>query len=453
MTPPPDQINASLRSELIEAGVKYVMPAYVDIHGVTKTKIVPISHFDQMAAGSELFTGAALDGVPQDVSDEEVAAHPDLNSAAILPWNSEIAWFASDLYVHGQVYPACSRGIFKRVLADAAALGFRFNFGIETEFFLLREGADGRPVPVSDADVLDKPCYDLKSLIDNMDFLDGLVTAMNNMGWDVYSFDHEDGNGQFEIDFAYADGLTMADRFTFFRLLVREMAHQHGYFASFMPKPFPDRTGNGAHFNMSLADLDSGRNLFAADDDPRGCGLSELGYQFIAGILRHAPALTAVMAPTVNSYKRLVRRGNMSGFTWAPIFACYGDNNRTNMLRIPLGGGRVECRAADIACNPYLGGALILAAGLEGIRDGLDPGAPHRENMYTYSDAEIASMGIDYLPDSLDTAIDAFAADPLARQVFGDLMFNAFVQFKREEWESYHNHVSDWETQRYLRFF
>jgi glutamine synthetase len=269
----------------------------------------------------------------------------------------------------------------------------------------------------------------------------------------VYSFDHEDANGQFETDFAYTHALQMADRFTFFRLMVNEIVKPHGAFASFMPKPFRNRTGSGAHYNMSLADIHTGINLFETAQDPRGCGLSLLGYQFIAGILKHAPAICAVIAPTVNSYKRLIAQGSMSGFTWAPVFVCYGNNNRTNMLRIPLAGGRVECRAADMSCNLYLGAALMFAAGLEGIREQLDPGAPHAENMYLHTQAELDAMQVRYLPRTLGEAIDAFAADPLSKAVFGEAMFNAYVSYKRNEWLDYHQHVSDWELKRYLKFF
>jgi glutamine synthetase len=236
-------------------------------------------------------------------------------------------------------------------------------------------------------------------------------------------------------------------------MMVKELAKRRGYFATFMPKPFDNRTGSGAHYNMSLADIKTGKNLFEDSSDPRGCGISKLGYQFIAGILKHARAICAVIAPTVNSYKRLVRRGNASGFTWAPVYVCYGNNNRTNMLRIPMGGGRVECRAADIACNPYLGGAMILAAGLQGIREGLDPGEPHTENMYNYSDAELAAMGIQYLPRNLEEAVDAFEADEFSREVLGESMFKAFADYKRKEWTDYHNHIADWEKARYLKFF
>ncbi|UBF26833.1 type III glutamate--ammonia ligase [Kovacikia minuta CCNUW1] len=442
----------TLKNTLESKGVKYALASFADIHGMCKAKSVPLSHLGQMMAGSELFTGAALDGVPQDVSDEEVATHPDPDSVTILPWNSEFAWFASDLYLKGEPFEACCRGILKRSLAAAAEMGFSFNLGIETEFFILKE-EEGKPVPVSDRDTLAKPCYDLQGLLDNYTWVTEIVEAMNSLGWDVYSFDHEDGNGQFETDFAYCDALKMADRFTFFRLMVKEIARKHGFFATFMPKPFVNRTGSGAHYNMSLADLKTGDNLFYDPNDARGCKLSKLGYQFIAGILRHAPAICAVIAPTVNSYKRLIARGSMSGFTWAPIYVCYGNNNRTNMLRIPLAGGRVECRAADISTNPYLGAAMILAAGLEGIREQLDPGEPHTENMYNYSLEQLAEMGIQFLPRNLGEAIAAFASDPLSEKVMGSLMAKTFTEFKSQEWQEYHNHVSDWEIQRYLKFF
>ncbi|CAN5283463.1 type III glutamate--ammonia ligase [soil metagenome] len=436
---------------LSAAGVKYAAISFVDMHGKPKAKMVPLSHLSQAAAGSEMFTGAALDGVPQDVNDDEVAPHPDLSAGIITPFNREVAWFPGDLWIGDSPFEACSRQILKRVTADAASLGYTFNFGIETEFFLL-DDTSGTPEPASRDDTLNKPCYDLRGMLHNYAVVDEIVSAMNELGWDVYSFDHEDGNGQFETDFTYTDAVSMSDRFVFFRMMVGEIARKHGLFASWMPKPFADRTGSGAHYNMSLA-TDDGVNAFAEAGDPRGCGLSSLGYQFIAGIVRHAPAICAVIAPTVNSYKRLVKQGSMSGLTWAPVFACYGDNNRTNMLRIPLGGGRVECRAADSANNPYLGAALMLAAGLEGIREGLDPGDPNRDNLYQLSEPELAERGIGWLPRTLDAALDAFEADPLSRAVFGDSMFDSFLSEKRLEWDSYSAHVSAWETDRYLRFF
>jgi len=450
----PSSINAeALKTELQSKGVEFCMASYVDIHGRSKCKVVPIDHLKNMLAGSELFTGAALEGVPQEVNEDEVAALPDPAAATILPWKPNFAWFPSDLYLRDQPFEACSRQILKRVLSRLDASDMIFNLGIETEFFILRQDANGKAVPIGPNPPLSKPAYDVRTMLECMPVVEAIVKAMNQLGWGVYSFDQEDAPGQFETDFAYADGLTMADRFTFFRLMANAIAQEHDYFASFMPKPFKDRTGSGAHFNISLADRKTGRNLFDDPSDPRGCGMSELGYQFIAGVLRHARAIAAVIAPTVNSYKRLVARGSMSGFTWAPIFVCYGNNNRTNMLRIPMNGPRIECRAADISCNVYLGAAMILAAGLEGIEQDLDPGQPHRENMYLSSPEMLASQNIALLPRTLGEAIDAFEADPLSEAVMGPLMYKTFIDFKRNEWMDYQSHVSDWETNRYLRFF
>jgi glutamine synthetase len=442
-----------VQQRLKSQGVRYALASYADIHGRSKCKVVPIDHLDQMLNGSELFTGAALDGVPQEVNDDEVAAIPDPASATVLPWKGDTAWFVSDLWLNGQPFEACSRNILKRAIRTATEMGFVFNLGIETEFFLFRETEGGGFSPLGLSDPLDKPAYDVRTMLACLPVVQEIVEAMNGLGWDVFSFDQEDAPGQFETDFKYADALTMADRFTFFRLMAHEIARKHGLFASFMPKPYGHRTGSGAHYNMSLADIRSGTNVFEDRADTRGCGLSAIGYQFIAGVLRHAKAISAVIAPTVNSYKRLVARGSMSGFTWAPIFVCYGSNNRTNMIRIPMNGPRIECRAADISCNLYLGAAMMLMAGLEGIREKLDPGDPHRENMYLHTPETLKSMGVEHLPRTLGEAVDAFEADPLSAQVMGPLMFNAYAKFKRAEWVEYHTHVSDWEIARYLKFF
>ncbi len=450
---PAGRADGADEASLAQAGVRYCAASYVDMHGICKAKLVPIAHHAEMLRGSELFTGAALDGVPQSVHEEEVAALPDPASCIVLPWSPDVAWFASDLSFRGAPFASCSRGILKRQLARAAALGLRFDLGMEAEFFVFRAGEDGSYAPLSGRPHLAKPCYDLARLLDNLGWMDELVQAMNGLGWDVYSFDHEDGIGQFEIDFRYADALAMADNYVFFRMMAGEIARRHGAFASFMPKPFADRTGNGAHFNMSMADRETGENRFRASADPRGCGLSELGYRFIAGVLAHLPAICAVVAPTVNSYKRLIKQGSASGFTWAPVLCCYGNNNRTNALRVPLAGGRVELRAADSSCNPYLGAAMVLAAGLEGIAAALDPGAPNTENMYLKSPAELAALGIRTLPETLGAAVSAFADDPLGAEVFGPAMRAAWIDYKCEEWTSYLHHVSDWEKERYLRLF
>jgi glutamine synthetase len=444
----------ALKRDLETRGVKYLLPSYVDMHGVSKSKAVPIAHLDRMMAGSELCTGAAVEGVPQVISDEEVASHPDPASCMIQPWQRDVAWFASDLWCEGKPFEPCSRNILKRVLAEAHSMGYSINLGMEAEFFVLKKDENGKIVPVSDRGNLDKPAYDAARLMDNMGWLSQTVDAMNELGWDVYSFDHEDGIGQFEIDFAYADALTMADRFVFFRRMADAIARKHGAFASFMAKPFGNYAGSGAHFNMSIADAATGENLCVPKEaDPRGCDVSEISYNFIGGMMRHLPAISAVTAPTVNSYKRLIMKGSNSGFTWAPVFQCYGDNNRTNTVRIPGGGGRVELRLVDPMCNPYLGAALTIAAGLEGIREGIDPGAPQTTNMSEKTSEERAALGVKTLPRTLEEALDAFAADGLAKKVFGDKMFDAWLAFKRDEWLSYLNHVSDWETKRYLNFY
>src|SRR5437867_3039712 len=369
------------RSELKEQGIRYCLAAYTDVYGVGKATAVPIDHFPAMMRGSELFTGAALDGLGQEPSDDELSVRPDLDRIVELPWEQGVAWAPGFLYYHGEPWPMCSRVVLQRAVDRAAALGYVFNLGIETEFYLVRR-ENGSVVPANPRDLLAKAAYDIVDLLENLPFLDEMIGYMNSLGWDVHSFDHEDSNSQFEFDFSYTDVMSMADRQTLWRMMMKEVARRHGFEVTFMPKPYADRTGTGAHFNMSLADIDSGENRFADPVDPRGCGVSKLAYQFIAGLLAHAPAITAVAAPTVNSYKRLVKTGSMTGFTWAPIFRSYGGNNRTHMLRIPLTSPRVESRAIDATCNTYLGAAAYLHAGLDGIENELDPGDPLRENMY-----------------------------------------------------------------------
>ncbi|MGB5094111.1 MAG: type III glutamate--ammonia ligase, partial [Parvibaculum sp.] len=266
---------------------------------------------------------------------------------------------------------------------------------------------------------------------------------------------HEDANGQYEFDFNYADALTTCDRLIFFRDMAKHYAEEEGLIATMMPKPFANKTGNGAHFNMSLYDLETGANIFACDpkDDPRGIGLTETGYNFIGGILKHGPALCAAFAPTVNSYKRLVRQGAMSYFTWAPVFNSYGSNNRTNSVRVPSGGGRCESRNADGAVNPYLAAALALAAGLEGVREKINPGEPNEDNLYTISEEARQARGIHFLPQTLQEAVAAFAADGLTEKVLGKELRDEFVKYKTAEWNEYHLSISQWEIDRYSHMF
>ena len=440
------------RDELKAAGIRYCLAAYTDVHGVGKAKAVPIDHFSHMMRGSELFTGAALDGLGQEPSDDELSVRPDLTRIVELPWRPGYAWAPGHLYYHHEPWPMCSRVVLQRAVDRAAALGYVFNLGIETEFYLVRR-ENGAIVPANAKDVLAKAAYDIVDLLANMPFMDEVISYMNQLGWDVHSFDHEDSNSQFEFDFSYTDVMSMADRQTLWRMMMKEVARRHGYELTLMPKPYSNRTGTGAHFNMSLADVRTGANLFADPKDPRGCGVSKIAYQFIAGVLAHAPALTAVAAPTVNSYKRLVKSGSMTGFTWAPIFRSYGGNNRTHMLRIPLTSPRLESRAVDGTCNPYLAGAAYLQAGLDGIEQGLDPGEPRRENMYILTDAELAERGVKTLPRTLLEAVEAFDADPLMERTFGRELKRSYVELKTGEWWDYHNSISPWEIEHYLTFF
>ncbi|HQF37993.1 MAG TPA: type III glutamate--ammonia ligase [Opitutaceae bacterium] len=451
----PDSDILKLQAELKAKGVKYCVGAYADIHGIPKGKFVPIDHFLHFAHGSELYTGYALDGLGQRPNDDEIASLPDLDRGFQLPWKPEVAWFPADNTFHGAPYGINTRVALKKVLAEAATLGLGFNLGIECEVFVVKQAEDGKiSIPNSD-DNLVKSCYDVKRFLDRYTWLDKVSTAINQLGWDLYSLDHEDAHSQFEFDFKYADALTMCDRYVFFRMMAKHYAAEESLLATFMPKPFADKTGNGAHFNMSLYELASGVNAFkcAPQDDPRGLGLTPLAYSFIAGIIRHGPAICAALAPTVNSYKRLIRRGAMSYCSWAPVFNSFGTNNRTNSIRVPMGGGRCESRNADSACNPYLGATLLLAAGLEGVREKLDPGAPQEENLYELPEAELAKRNICYLPRDLEEAVERFAADPFVTKVLGQELRDEFIKYKAEEWRAYHLTVSQWEIDRYARLF
>ena len=451
--PAPDV--ARVQQDLMSRGVEYCVGAYVDIHGIPKAKVVPIGHLPQMAAGSERYTGYALDGLGQMPNDDELTSIPDLNHIIQLPWEPKVAWMPADNAFRGQPYPLSTRVALKNVLAQAAELGLGMNLGIECEIYVLKQdGAGALSIPNPD-DKLVKACYDLRGFMDNFTWLDKVARCINDLGWDLYSLDHEDANGQYEFDFNYSDALTMCDRFIFFRYMAKHYAKEQGLLATMMPKPFAERTGTGAHFNMSLYDLKTGENKFSCpvEDDPRGLGLTELGYHFIGGVLRHGEALCAAFAPTVNSYKRLVRQGAMTTFSWAPVFNSYGSNNRTNSIRVPAGGGRCESRNADGAVNPYLAATLALAAGLEGIREKIDPGAPNEDNLYAISERERKERGIGFLPQTLQGAVAAFAADPLVTDTLGVALRDEFIRYKTEEWESYHLSISQWEVDRYSHLF
>jgi glutamine synthetase len=296
----------------------------------------------------------------------------------------------------------------------------------------------------------------MKGLTRQYDFITTLSKYETGLGWDNYANDHEDANSQFESNFVYADALTTADRVIFFRYMVHTLAQQQGMLATFMPKPFGDRTGNGCHLHVSLWDAASDTNLFVNPDDPRGLGHSELSYHFVGGLLEHARAYIAVTAPTVNSYKRLKVGAPLSGATWSPVYITYGGNNRTQMIRTPA-VDRFEDRTVDGSCNPYLAATVILAAGVDGIEHKLDPGEPNMDNLYEVPEEEIKRRGIAVLPGNLLDATRNLAQDTVLRKALGPVVgedyIDYFVRVKQQEWADYHSQVSDWELQRYLGLF
>ena len=450
-----DKELEGIQSDLENAGVRYCIGTYVDIHGLPKGKFVPLDHFHDFARGSELYTGYAVDGIGQHPNDDEIASVPDIGHIIPLPWKPELAWMPADNTLHGKPYELNTRVLLQKILKEAHSMGLGMNLGVECELFLLKLTEDNQFVyPTADENLV-KSCYDFRRSMIRFDWIDKMACALDTLGWDLYSFDHEDASSQFEFDFNYCDALTMCDRVLFFREMAKHYAEEEGLLASFMPKPLADKTGSGAHFNMSLYDLKTGDNLFKQNksEDPYGLGLSKLGYQFTAGLLKHGPALCAAFAPTVNSYKRLVRRGLMAYYSWAPVFNSYGTNNRTNSIRIPMAGGRVESRNADAACNPYLACALALAAGLQGIKDELDPGKPQEENLYEFTPEQLSERGIAQLPRNLLEAVEAFQSDDYLKERMGDALHHEFVTYKSEEWRQYHQRISQWEIDHYARLF
>jgi glutamine synthetase len=447
-----DEIRTYVRRE----GIQFLFAQFVDMHGKPSAKLVPVSHLDDLFTEGAGFAGFAAGAVGQRPNDPDLCAMPDAATFTPLPWRPEAARLACDLYVEGKPWPYCPRTILRRQLDRAAALGYEFKIGAELEYFLVRRREDGTIEPADPLDTLEQPCYDMRALTRSLDFVGDVSRHMDAIGWDHYATDHEDGNGQFEQNFGFADALTTCDRAIFFRYMVESLAQERGLIATFMPKPFAHLTGNGCHFHMSL--WSNGVNVFAADPaaDPNGLGLSETAYRFLGGLKAHAKAYIGVTAPTVTSYKRLVV-GSRSGSAWAPVHISYGANNRTQMLRIPA-AGRIEDRTVDGSCNPYLAATAILAAGLDGIERELDPGLPTSStNLHDLSAGEREALGIGMLPANLLDATRELERDPVMRDALGTCAgedyVDYFVRVKREEWDQAHEQVTPWELSRYLQLF
>jgi glutamine synthetase len=439
------------RALVRDGKVEFFLCSFVELSGAPKAKLVPATHLEEMAAEGAGFAGFAAGEIGQQPHHPDIAAIPDFRSTTILPWRKNVAWVAGNVHVGGSSWPFCPRTILTGYLDRVRSeLGYEFKTGVEAEFHLVKQDADGTWHVYDPLDTLAKPCYDLRTLHRNLDLLTTIIRHMQEIGWDPYATDHEDANCQFEINFVYSDALTTADRHTFFKWMVKTVAEQHGLFATFMPKPFAHLTGNGAHFHMSLWDAIKGTNLF--DDPSDELGLSRAGYHFCGGLMKHASALAAITNPLVNSYKRLIRAPPASGATWAPVYVTYGGSNRTQMIRIP-GGGRVENRIVDGATNPYLAATVLLAAGLDGIRNRIEPGPKNTRNLYVVPETELKSDGIELLPTSLTEALDHFERDEVLREAVGHDFSEMYLRAKRDEWTAYHRTISQWELDNYIALY
>ena len=446
--------RAAVKKRLRAEGIEFLLVQFVDVTGSAKVKMVPVSALDDAVDEGAGFAGAAVWGSGQGPHSHDMLARIDLDSYSRLAWQPNTVRFAGDLFVDDESYPYCVRTNLKRVLAEAKAQGYIFNVGMEPEHFLVSRGEDGsiRPWDPDGVDALAKPCYDHRSMSPAMAYLQDLTLALNALDYGVYQCDHEDGNGQYEVNFDYADALTTSDRIIFFKMATSQIAKKYGAIATHMPKPFADRTGSGLHAHFHLAAARSGKNLFIDNKDERGLGCSELAYHFIGGIMHHARALCAITSPTVNCYKRLQLGEGLyssrSGFTWTPAFITYGDNNRTQMIRT-AGPGHFEDRAFSAAANPYLALAAYLTAGLDGVKRGLEPGEPNLGNMYERPAAEIAKAGIKVLPQSLSEALEELRQDELVQSALGPIA-EEFIAMKANEWAEYDCQVSRWEVDQYL---
>ncbi|TDJ63634.1 MAG: type III glutamate--ammonia ligase [Proteobacteria bacterium] len=423
-----------------EKGIKYFLISFVDLFGVTRAKLVPARAIGGMQKDGAGFAGFAawLDMTP---ADPDMFAIPDPDSLLQLPWRPEVGWLAADLWMNGKEVEASPRIVLKRQIERAQKLGHRMKTGVECEYFLVTP--DGKAIS-DERDVQEKPCYDQSALMRRYDVISEICDCMIEFGWGPYQNDHEDANGQFEMNWDYADCLTTADRHVFFKYMVKSIAEKHGLRATFMPKPFANLTGNGCHAHVSLWDESGSRNLFL--DENGELGLSSLAYHFLGGIIYSADALAALFNPSVNSYKRLNAVVTLSGATWSPNAISYSGNNRTHMIRIPE-AGRFELRLMDGAVNPYLLQAVVLMAGLDGVANKRDPGKRLDINMYTEGQT---LRRVRRLPLNLLDAIRLFDKNKVVRAGLGDEFVSSYVKLKLDDWQSYTRSITQWERDHTL---
>jgi glutamine synthetase len=433
--------NHSLATLAEQSGTKFILALFVDLRGKPCAKLVPVEAVGMLATEGVGFAGYAVGAMGQEPKDPDLMAIPDPASFTPIPFIKDgLAIVHCDPHVNGEPWPYAPRVILKALIQQAADAGFEPWVGAEVEYFLLHRNADGSLSVADTADTAAQPCYDARGVTRMYDHLTAISAAMNTLGWSNYANDHEDGNGQFEQNFQFADALTTADRVVTLRYLLSMIAAERGMVATFMPKPFAAKTGSGLHLHLSLTS--GGTPVFPAEEDSRGLGLSETAYAFIGGILEHASALQAVVAPTVNSYKRTGATTTASGASWAPRTPTYGGNDRTHYIRVP-DSARVELRGGDGSANPYLAIAAALGAGIDGIKRSADPG-------------NIGGQGRSPLPPTLLHAVDEFEGDPLIAGVLdaaGDGVARYFANIKREEFFAYHSAVTPWEIDNYLTAF
>jgi len=443
---PDDAALVALEETLRAQGIHTLLAQFVDVHGTPKGKWVPLHQLRALVRNGAGFAGPSIwgTGLGRTGPRSEYHARADLRTLVPLPWMPGVARVACDGFVGGEPFDNCPRQVLRRACARLAERGWTLQAGIEPEFFLLKKAGDAW-LPFDDADRLDKPSYDLKSLPRQHAFLHALREALEGAGMKVTQTDHEDAHGQFELNFEHADALASADNLVLFKLAAQALAEREGAVFSMMPKPFADQPGSGLHFHVSL--WAGEQPLFAAGDGT----LAPLARHFIAGVLAHSAALAALAAPTVNSYKRLVVGESLSGTSWAPAHVAHGPNNRTALVRTLE--DRFEWRLPDASANPYLALAGLIAAGLDGIDRALDPGPACEDDLFAMEPAQIRARGIPTLPQSLAEALDALAGDDVVRGALGEALAREFERLKRAEWIEFARHVSAWELARYVAAF
>ncbi|MGC1308750.1 MAG: type III glutamate--ammonia ligase [Phormidesmis sp.] len=421
-------------------GIKFFLVSYTDLLGGTRAKLVPAAKISSVEKDGAFFSSFASNlGLGPDAA--EIAAIPDPDSLIQLPWEPTVGWLASDVYFEGEPFPAAPRTMLNKTMARCEEKGYTYKAGVEAEFFLLKKTALGYAI-ADEKDTAERPCYDQLNLMRQFDLISEVVGYMEALGWEPYQCDHEDANGQFELNWGFSDARTTCDRHVFFKYMVKTLAEKRGYIATFMPKPFSDITGSGGHVHSSL--WQGNTNSFGDGADEGG--LSPLGYHFLGGVLNHAKGLTALFCPTINSYRRLGASATTSGSTWTPRYISYGGNNRSHMLRIPE-AGRFECRLIDGSANLYLALAGLLAAGLDGLEHQTSPGERLDENLFARG-AEFPNLKT--LPTSLREALDVLEKNDLLMEMMGELGAKTFFEFKNKEWAAFCAQITGWELDQYI---